>query len=829
VYPDSDDPGPGDDGSDDVYDRVEVSYNRQSEIIKVVDQNGTEHSFEYDGLRRQIHDRVTSLGTGIDGAVRRLSRGYSRSGRLDSISSWDDAEVGQGSAVNEVAFRYNGFGQLTRDYQSHAGAVAMASTPMVQYAYADGTNRHIRKLSTTYPNGREIAFSYGTSGSADDKLGRVHEIQDASDEDQVLARYTRRGISATMRIEYPEAGSSNPLEMTYIKQSGEPDGPAGDQYTGQDQFNRIIDIRWLQSGTSTHVDRIQYGFDRAGNRLWRQNVVAGTDWDELYGYDGLYQLPNRKRGTLDSGHTGLTNTVQEEGFSYDPAGNWTHASVAEESDGFELIGTVTGLSSGAFSFGHLIGMPPVAVSDTIKVDGTPFTVTGVIINSPTDPATEDGFYDITVAESTSGLSNGGPITAEGEIILPQDRVHNEANEITYVWPPGSPNPGYDGAGNMTLVPPILGTQPAQWDLTWDAWNRLVKIEEGTSTIGEYQYDGFTRRVWKESDEGSGVTRRHFYYSDQWQVLEERTGGSELANRQFVWGLRYIDDLVLRDRGSERRYVTHDQWHVIATVATDGNATERFAYRAFGQTQVLAPNFTPRPSSISAWETTYGAYRYDAESGLYALRFRYLHPGLGRWLSRDPIGEAAGLNLQEYVANRPPNFADPLGLAGGPEFDVSISGQSDDPSVNRFNVHIFTSIKDPCCEKISFIQLIKQEDPFPFPVGGFDSGEWRIDFKVFGGKEYYPCYPHQYPSQLNGGEMVKSMDDLPGDYNWPPRPWGLWNFETCIVCLEGKNKGTIYGCYSWEISFNLKNNKQNCPPSDKQGKQPPQPPSPRAKR
>jgi YD repeat-containing protein len=291
VYPDSVDP----------YDRVEVSYNRQREMVAVRDQNGTEHRFEYDGLGRLRQDRVTALGTGIDGAVRRITRQYDPTGRLERVSSWDQPAVGQGRAVNEVLLRYNGFGQVTREYQSHAGTVATGSTPSVQYAYADGTNRHIRKLSTTYPGGREITFAYGSAGSADDKLGRVQEIQDATDENKVLARYTRRGISATMRIEYPHAGSSNPLEMTYIKQAGETNGPAGDQYTGQDRFNRIIDIRWLRSGTTTHVDRIQYGFDRAENRLWRKNVVAATDWDELYAYDGLYQLPERERGDFKYG------------------------------------------------------------------------------------------------------------------------------------------------------------------------------------------------------------------------------------------------------------------------------------------------------------------------------------------------------------------------------------------------------------------------------------------------------------------------------------------------------------------------------------------------
>lgn len=90
------------------------------------------------------------------------------------------------------------------------------------------------------------------------------------------------------------------MEMTCISQGSEPDGDAGDQYTGLDRFNRIEDIRWLKrsGGTSTDVERIQYGFDRAGNRMWRKNLVAPAGFDEAYEYDGLYQLGDMRRGSL---------------------------------------------------------------------------------------------------------------------------------------------------------------------------------------------------------------------------------------------------------------------------------------------------------------------------------------------------------------------------------------------------------------------------------------------------------------------------------------------------------------------------------------------------
>jgi RHS repeat-associated protein len=105
--------------------------------------------------------------------------------------------------------------------------------------------------------------------------------------------------------------------------------------------------------------------------------------------------------------------------------------------------------------------------------------------------------------------------------------------------------------------------------------------------------------------------------------------------------------------------------VIATADDAGGATERYAYRAFGDTQVLAPDFTPSLVSISKWETTYGAYRYDPEARLYCVRFPYLHSDIGRWLSRDPVGEEADVNLYRYVFDSPVGAVDIFGLMSSP--------------------------------------------------------------------------------------------------------------------------------------------------------------------
>lgn len=60
---------------------------------------------------------------------------------------------------------YNEFGQLVTEYQSHDGTVNTSTTPSVGYTYADGTTNTIRSTGLVYPNGRELTYAYGDTGS----------------------------------------------------------------------------------------------------------------------------------------------------------------------------------------------------------------------------------------------------------------------------------------------------------------------------------------------------------------------------------------------------------------------------------------------------------------------------------------------------------------------------------------------------------------------------------------------------------------------------------------------------------------------------------------
>ena len=61
--------------------------------------------------------------------------------------------AGVDAAINRIVSTYEVRGMKTKlaDYQSHNGAVAIATTPKVQYGYADGSMNTVRPTSLTYP------------------------------------------------------------------------------------------------------------------------------------------------------------------------------------------------------------------------------------------------------------------------------------------------------------------------------------------------------------------------------------------------------------------------------------------------------------------------------------------------------------------------------------------------------------------------------------------------------------------------------------------------------------------------------------------------------
>ena len=72
------------------------------------------------------------------------------------------------------------------------------------------------------------------------------------------------------------------------------------------------------------------------------------------------------------------------------------------------------------------------------------------------------------------------------------------------------------------------------------------------------------------------------------------------------------------------------------------------------------NLVSSSGSVSQPYEFIGKEGYYREGELYLLGQRWYDSEVGRFISRDPIGEKGGLNLYVYVGNNPVNNIDPYG-------------------------------------------------------------------------------------------------------------------------------------------------------------------------
>jgi RHS repeat-associated protein len=102
------------------------------------------------------------------------------------------------------------------------------------------------------------------------------------------------------------------------------------------------------------------------------------------------------------------------------------------------------------------------------------------------------------------------------------------------------------------------------------------------------------------------------------------------------------------------YFTRDHLGSVREVTgTSGIILARYDYDPYGRMVPVSGAF--------AMDFGYAGMYYHAASGLNLTLYRAYNADLGRWLSRDPSGEASGLDLYAYVAGNPVNAIDFLGL------------------------------------------------------------------------------------------------------------------------------------------------------------------------
>jgi RHS repeat-associated protein len=258
---------------------------------------------------------------------------------------------------------------------------------------------------------------------------------------------------------------------------------------------------------------------------------------------------------------------------------------------------------------------------------------------------------------------------------------------------------YDRRGNVTEK--IRNGEITRYE--WSASNRLTQVET-ESTITRFAYDPLGRRIRKDS---SPKVVRPFDAESRYQKTEaeRRSKAEHLGTTFYGW-----DGDRLAWESTEESCVHYlyepGSFAPIAQARSDKpiqlHRTPDWTGQAYKFSEDPLWQQSPQPHPFSqivfyhcdqigtpqemtdeegeiAWQAQYKAWGeakvtvekirnplrfqgqyFDHETGLHYNRFRYYDPEIGRYLSKDPIGFAGGLNLHAYVAN-PTQWVDPLGL------------------------------------------------------------------------------------------------------------------------------------------------------------------------
>ena len=162
-----------------------------------------------------------------------------------------------------------------------------------------------------------------------------------------------------------------------------------------------------------------------------------------------------------------------------------------------------------------------------------------------------------------------------------------------------------------------------------------------------------------------------YIFDGWNVIiEKATKGSPAtaASAGGVGGLlaTFATKSSPATVGTETHYFHYDaNGNVTETVDSNGDLTASYEYGPFGELVSESGAYTDNTYKFSTKPQ-------DEETGYYYYGFRYYSTNLGRWISRDPIGEFGGINVYVIVENNSINWIDKLGLILKPLDTKSIS-------------------------------------------------------------------------------------------------------------------------------------------------------------
>ena len=689
---------------------VTTEYDALDRVTKVTYPDGTYDETDYDKLDAVKHrDRLGRWTQTFYDALRRPVAARDPAGRITQKNEWVSCPSGCGGGGAKIAKLIDGNGNATTweyDLQGRKTQEIRANGATYNFTYENTTSR---RHSVTDPNGSVKTFAYNRdntlasvtyqpgsgvavtpnvsytydpiyrrAGSVTDATGttnynyypvgvlgarRVQTVDGPLDNDTITYGYDELGRINSTQIEAPsrvEAQAfdaldrltqiTNPLGNFTYAYDGVTRRPLTVTYPNGEQTTyayfdnmgdrRLQEIHNKKPGGAT-LSKFDYTYSAAGNMLtWRQQTGSSAAQVYEYGYDDADQLTGAILKSTDPTPVVLKRYY----YGYDLAGNRT----AAQNDDAVVAATynnmnqlVSQAAGGALTFKGTVSEPA-----TVTVGGRPATVTA-----------DNHFTGAAVVPGGTGQV----------AVAARDMAGNVRTNTYQVSETGAgANFTYDTNGNMTGD----GTKT----YVWDAENRLVSVSQGGTTLASFAYNGSGIRKTKTV---GGVTTT--YVLDGASVVEERpsTGGTI----KHFQGPGIDNVLATMDASGVTSYYVRDHLGSIRQrTDASGNALLTRDYDPWGNPLV--------GTGVAGWAFT--GQEWEPGTGLQYSRTRYYSPGLGRFVSNDPLGYDGGHNLYGYVGNNPTNHTDPLGLMPAAAV-VIVLGCNPDPVFTKALLALFLAI------------------------------------------------------------------------------------------------------------------------------------------
>ena len=641
----------------DVYGTTAYEYDSMQKLVKQINPDNTEISYDYDYLGRIISVIDENLNetkfTYFANSLRASSEDalgniveytYDAVGNLLSVETANEITVQNiYDELNRLtsSTSANGYTE-TYTYDSLGNVLSVTKGGIETIAYEYDANGQLRK--TTYPDQTVENREY-------DSDGNIIKVIDRDGNEESYVYDLANQLTKIVRPDLSEE------EISYTV-TGQVDKTSYDSWTTIDS-DFTYDISGRLIGEEKNGIATTYSYDSIGN-MTRRGPPTGPGVE--YDYDNYGEL---NKLTYPSG--------LELSYSYDPLGNLTkvkkgsedlvsyqyneinnptkviYGNGVEKSLSYNDFNQLASLEFSAdnqnfyekiFSYqpAGLVTSSSVQVnSNEVANDSYSYSAVQRLESTLDNLSQTTKFYSHDSSSNLiSGPSSQNSFTANGKLL--ESLQDNDTRYYTT-----------DARGNR--VAEIVGTDVTSYGWTLD--NKLSSVTLPGSIVPDVEYGYSASGLLSQRSESS--TTKTFFWDESTSIPTLIEDGENL----YVYGIESNPSIQIDESTDEITYLHGDErGSIIAATDDVGELLWTRAYDEYGAIVTETPQVTP----ASDFETNFGyaGEWQDPTTGLYNLRARWYEPETASFLSQDPALLATGEGYS-YGSGDPLRHTDPLGL------------------------------------------------------------------------------------------------------------------------------------------------------------------------